>query len=82
MLCLFLSILQIFQDLGTEVLNSSFDGYNVSLFAYGQTGSGKTYTMLGNPVSWQLYCVWNVLCEVCDVGGYVGGVYGGVEIVF
>lgn len=28
-----------------EMLNSSFEGYNTTIFAYGQTGSGKTYTM-------------------------------------
>ncbi len=40
----------IYQDLGTEVLNASFSGYNACLFAYGQTGSGKTYTMMGDEV--------------------------------
>ncbi|KAL3874645.1 hypothetical protein ACJMK2_037627, partial [Sinanodonta woodiana] len=39
----------IFQDLGTEVLQSAFSGYNVCVFAYGQTGTGKTYTMMGCP---------------------------------
>ena len=39
--------MQIFSDLGSEVLDASFDGYNVCLFAYGQTGSGKTHTMMG-----------------------------------
>uniref|UniRef100_A0A914HRL1 Kinesin-like protein n=1 Tax=Globodera rostochiensis TaxID=31243 RepID=A0A914HRL1_GLORO len=28
-----------------ELVESSFDGYNATVFAYGQTGSGKTYTM-------------------------------------
>ena len=28
-----------------ELLSSSFEGYNTTIFAYGQTGSGKTYTM-------------------------------------
>ncbi|XP_022085926.1 uncharacterized protein LOC110976722 isoform X2 [Acanthaster planci] len=40
----------IYQDLGTEVLNASFSGYNACLFAYGQTGSGKTYTVMGDDV--------------------------------
>ncbi|KAL7557861.1 hypothetical protein ACA910_010912 [Epithemia clementina (nom. ined.)] len=31
------------------LVQSTVDGYNVTLFAYGQTGSGKTYTMLGEP---------------------------------
>nr|XP_006811532.1 PREDICTED: uncharacterized protein LOC102808319 [Saccoglossus kowalevskii] len=37
----------IFQDLGTEILDAAFEGYNACLFAYGQTGSGKSYTMMG-----------------------------------
>jgi hypothetical protein len=41
----------VYQDLGTEVLQAAFDGYNACLFAYGQTGTGKTYTMMGYPVS-------------------------------
>lgn len=49
--CSLLLLLQIFQDLGTEVLSGAAKGYNICLFAYGQTGSGKTYTMLGTPVS-------------------------------
>ncbi|KAI8482621.1 stAR- lipid transfer, partial [Branchiostoma belcheri] len=39
---------QIFQDLGTDVLASAFEGYNACVFAYGQTGTGKTYTMMGD----------------------------------
>lgn len=36
-----------FEDLGTEVVASAFEGYNACLLAYGQTGSGKTFTMMG-----------------------------------
>lgn len=43
-------ILQIFKELGTDVLKAAFEGYNACIFAYGQTGSGKSYTMMGNPV--------------------------------
>ncbi|XP_017268278.1 uncharacterized protein kif16bb [Kryptolebias marmoratus] len=38
---------KIFQDLGTDVLNAAFEGFNSCVFAYGQTGSGKSYTMMG-----------------------------------
>uniref|UniRef100_A0A7S1PHJ4 Kinesin motor domain-containing protein n=1 Tax=Percolomonas cosmopolitus TaxID=63605 RepID=A0A7S1PHJ4_9EUKA len=38
---------EIYQELGTKVLDSSLEGYNVSLFAYGQTGSGKSFSMIG-----------------------------------
>ena len=39
--------LQVFKDLGIDVLNSAFDGYNACIFAYGQTGAGKSYSMMG-----------------------------------
>jgi hypothetical protein len=37
----------VFDQLGTSVLRSAFNGYNVSLLAYGQTGSGKSHSLLG-----------------------------------
>lgn len=40
---------QVFQDLGTDVVDCAFQGYNFCVFAYGQTGSGKTFTMMGRP---------------------------------
>lgn len=40
---------QVFQDLGQEVVDNAFEGYNACIFAYGQTGSGKTFTMMGSP---------------------------------
>ncbi|TRY79865.1 hypothetical protein TCAL_06049 [Tigriopus californicus] len=39
---------KVYQDLGTDVVENAFGGYNVCVFAYGQTGSGKTYTMMGS----------------------------------
>jgi len=45
-----LASLQVFLDLGEDVLKSAFQGYNACIFAYGQTGSGKSYTMMGVPV--------------------------------
>ncbi|XP_031569292.1 kinesin-like protein KIF16B isoform X2 [Actinia tenebrosa] len=39
---------QVYNDLGTDVVKSAFEGYNSCIFAYGQTGSGKTYTMMGH----------------------------------
>uniref|UniRef100_A0A0A9X260 Kinesin-like protein unc-104 n=2 Tax=Lygus hesperus TaxID=30085 RepID=A0A0A9X260_LYGHE len=35
------------KDIGEEMLQHAFDGYNVCIFAYGQTGAGKSYTMMG-----------------------------------
>ncbi|XP_076656776.1 kinesin-like protein 98A isoform X2 [Halictus rubicundus] len=40
---------EVFYDLGTDVIESAFEGYNACVFAYGQTGSGKTFTMMGTP---------------------------------
>eukprot|EP01012_Entosiphon_sulcatum_P012941 TRINITY_DN1821_c0_g1_i1.p1 TRINITY_DN1821_c0_g1~~TRINITY_DN1821_c0_g1_i1.p1 ORF type:complete len:841 (+),score=146.34 TRINITY_DN1821_c0_g1_i1:62-2584(+) len=40
---------QIFNDLGVEIVNNAFEGYNGCFFVYGTTGSGKTYTMMGEP---------------------------------
>lgn len=50
--------LQVFRDLGSDVLKAAFEGYNACVFAYGQTGSGKSYTMMGNQV--------RSLLTVCD----------------
>ncbi|KAI9311973.1 hypothetical protein BX666DRAFT_1991430 [Dichotomocladium elegans] len=38
---------RVFKDLGVELLDHAFDGYNCCIFAYGQTGSGKSYSMMG-----------------------------------
>ncbi|XP_031437360.1 kinesin-like protein KIF1A isoform X7 [Clupea harengus] len=43
----FASQLQVFKDIGEEMLQHAFEGYNVCIFAYGQTGAGKSYTMMG-----------------------------------
>ena len=53
---------QIYQDLGEDVVEAAYEGYNACVFAYGQTGSGKTYTMMGNPVSTEFYFSWFILC--------------------
>ena len=43
----FASQVQVYKDIGEEMLLHAFEGYNVCIFAYGQTGSGKSYTMMG-----------------------------------
>ncbi|XP_052128712.1 kinesin-like protein unc-104 isoform X4 [Frankliniella occidentalis] len=37
----------VYQDIGEEMLEHAFEGYNVCIFAYGQTGAGKSFTMMG-----------------------------------
>jgi len=44
----FINQQRVYRDLGVEMLQHAFDGYNVCIFAYGQTGAGKSYTMMGN----------------------------------
>lgn len=41
------SQMQVFNDLGIEVLDNAFEGFHTCLFAYGQTGSGKSYSIFG-----------------------------------
>jgi hypothetical protein len=36
----------LYDDLGSELLDHSFQGFNCCIFAYGQTGSGKSYSMV------------------------------------
>eukprot|EP00057_Strongylocentrotus_purpuratus_P006404 XP_011660878.1 PREDICTED: kinesin-like protein KIF16B [Strongylocentrotus purpuratus] len=72
----------IFSDLGSEILDSSFDGYNVCLFAYGQTGSGKTHTMMGGDEAEQ-----GVIPRLCEsllerVSSYEEDVTFKVEVSF
>ncbi|XP_070562203.1 kinesin-like protein KIF1A isoform X4 [Ptychodera flava] len=43
----FASQRQVYKDIGVEMLEHAFEGYNVCIFAYGQTGAGKSYTMMG-----------------------------------
>jgi kinesin family protein 1 len=37
----------LFNDIGREILNHIYQGYNSTVFAYGQTGSGKSYSIEG-----------------------------------
>ncbi|XP_052897420.1 kinesin-like protein KIF13B isoform X1 [Anopheles moucheti] len=41
----------VFNNIGRDILENAFQGYNACIFAYGQTGSGKSYTMMGNQES-------------------------------
>ncbi|PSN48270.1 Kinesin-like protein unc-104, partial [Blattella germanica] len=43
----FSSQTMVYKDIGEEMLQHAFEGYNVCIFAYGQTGAGKSYTMMG-----------------------------------
>ncbi|CEF68768.1 Kinesin-73 [Strongyloides ratti] len=43
----FISQEDVFENLGKDVVDNAFSGYNACIFAYGQTGSGKSYTMMG-----------------------------------
>eukprot|EP00746_Dinoflagellata_sp_MGD_P006382 gnl/MRDRNA2_/MRDRNA2_112461_c0_seq1.p1 gnl/MRDRNA2_/MRDRNA2_112461_c0~~gnl/MRDRNA2_/MRDRNA2_112461_c0_seq1.p1 ORF type:complete len:1487 (+),score=300.41 gnl/MRDRNA2_/MRDRNA2_112461_c0_seq1:131-4591(+) len=47
---------QVFDDC-VDLVQSVFDGFNITIFAYGQTGAGKTWTMNGNPKDEELWGV-------------------------
>ncbi|XP_063408663.1 kinesin-like protein unc-104 [Mytilus trossulus] len=53
---------KVYSDIGLEMLDHAFEGYNVCIFAYGQTGSGKSYTMMGKNESGQQGII-PLLCE-------------------
>jgi len=50
---------QVFEDLGTDVIQAAFEGYNACIFAYGQTGAGKSYSMMGQDVSCNILIYFN-----------------------
>ncbi|XP_069382385.1 kinesin-like protein KIF1B isoform X33 [Paralichthys olivaceus] len=52
----------VFNDIGKEMLQHAFEGYNVCIFAYGQTGAGKSYTMMGKQEEGQEGII-PMLCE-------------------
>ena len=52
----------VYSDIGEEMLQHSFDGYNVCIFAYGQTGAGKSYTMMGKQEEGQE----GIIPMICD----------------
>ncbi|XP_063064958.1 kinesin-like protein KIF1B isoform X3 [Engraulis encrasicolus] len=58
----FASQCQVYNDIGKEMLQHAFEGYNVCIFAYGQTGAGKSYTMMGKQEEGQEGII-PLLCE-------------------
>uniref|UniRef100_A0A6Q2X137 plus-end-directed kinesin ATPase n=1 Tax=Esox lucius TaxID=8010 RepID=A0A6Q2X137_ESOLU len=57
------SQMQVYKDIGEEMLLHAFEGYNVCIFAYGQTGSGKSYTMMGKQDQKDQQGIIPLLCE-------------------
>ncbi|XP_038161960.1 kinesin-like protein KIF1B isoform X21 [Cyprinodon tularosa] len=53
---------RVYKDIGKEMLEHAFEGYNVCIFAYGQTGAGKSYTMMGKQEEGQEGII-PMLCE-------------------
>ncbi|BFZ22944.1 hypothetical protein BsWGS_25983 [Bradybaena similaris] len=58
----FASQKKVYEDIGLEMLDHAFEGYNVCIFAYGQTGSGKSYTMMGRNEPGQT----GIIPQLCD----------------
>uniref|UniRef100_A0A8C5AJQ4 plus-end-directed kinesin ATPase n=1 Tax=Gadus morhua TaxID=8049 RepID=A0A8C5AJQ4_GADMO len=59
----FASQVQVYKDIGEEMLLHAFEGYNVCIFAYGQTGAGKSYTMMGKQDVKDQQGIIPLLCE-------------------
>ena len=59
---------QVYRDIGEEMLQHAFEGYNVCIFAYGQTGAGKSYTMMGKQEKDQQ----GIIPQACGAGAGVG----------
>ncbi|XP_038572653.1 kinesin-like protein KIF1A isoform X16 [Micropterus salmoides] len=57
------SQMQVYKDIGEEMLLHAFEGYNVCIFAYGQTGAGKSYTMMGKQDVKDQQGIIPLLCE-------------------
>ncbi|XP_037324667.2 kinesin-like protein KIF1A isoform X12 [Pungitius pungitius] len=57
------SQVQVYKDIGDEMLLHAFEGYNVCIFAYGQTGAGKSYTMMGKQDVKDQQGIIPLLCE-------------------
>nr|XP_034337468.1 kinesin-like protein unc-104 isoform X9 [Crassostrea gigas] len=53
---------QVYEDIGMEMLDHTFEGYNVCIFAYGQTGAGKSYTMMGKSEPGQM----GIIPQLCE----------------
>ncbi|CAJ0566193.1 unnamed protein product, partial [Mesorhabditis spiculigera] len=68
---------QVYDELGVEMLQHAFDGYNVCIFAYGQTGSGKSYTMMGKSNDEKASFQKRRLCN--DLFGRIGNNNGEVQ---
>ncbi|XP_075695441.1 kinesin-like protein KIF1B isoform X17 [Rhinoderma darwinii] len=58
----FASQSQVYNDIGKEMLEHAFEGYNVCIFAYGQTGAGKSYTMMGKQEETQA----GIIPQLCE----------------
>lgn len=56
------SQIMVYKDIGEEMLEHAFEGYNVCIFAYGQTGAGKSYTMMGKQEEGQE----GIIPQICD----------------
>ncbi|XP_049875976.1 kinesin-like protein unc-104 isoform X6 [Pectinophora gossypiella] len=57
----FSSQVMVYKDIGEEMLQHAFDGYNICIFAYGQTGAGKSYTMMGRGED----CQEGIIPQIC-----------------
>ena len=60
---------EVYEDIGGQILDHAFEGYNGTIFAYGQTGSGKSHSIMGSPG--QLGIVPRLAVEMFDTGNEI-----------
>lgn len=54
----------VFNDIGKEILDHIYQGYNSTIFAYGQTGAGKSYSIEGYEEKGILQlCLEDIFCR-------------------
>lgn len=64
---------RVYNDIGKEMLEHAFEGYNVCIFAYGQTGAGKSYTMMGKQEEGQEGII-PMVCSMIRRSGFTSAV--------
>lgn len=65
---------RVYNDIGKEMLQHAFEGYNVCIFAYGQTGAGKSYTMMGKQEEGQEGII-PMVCSVIQTSAFTSAVH-------
>ena len=65
---------EVFNDIGKEILEQIYQGYNATIFAYGQTGAGKSFSIEGKEPEKGLLqmCLEDIFCNKKEENGRNG----------